>query len=295
MDLEDRIRETFEPIRTQVGVRAIKGAALRTRRLRRASGGVVVVALAAAVSIVSPGLIPGGGSRHAAASTLLELAAIVRAEPMITVGPDQYLYSKTQARREACGGPLDGDECRWERLVTELWTAPDGSGRSAGQDSFSSWSEILGPGEMGGSLTEGVPPTDVDELREFIRERASHADQPLDYEMFVVVSDLLRETFSSPVLYSTPNLRSSLFEVAATLPGVEDLGRTTDQVGRMGVGIGYAHRDQRLELIFDSETAAILGTREVRLIGPDEEPKVIPGSWAVYLEAGVVDSVRDRP
>ena len=246
MDLEDRIREAFEPIRTQVGARAIKGAALRKRRLRRASGVVVVVAIAAVVSIVSPGLIPSGGSQSAAASTLLELAAVVRAAPVVNVGPNQYLYSKTQERRQLCGEELDPDDCRWERVVREQWTALDGSGRSAGQDSLSSWSEIVGPGEMGGSLTEGIPPTDVDQLREFIRERASQADQPLDYEMFVVVSDLLRETFSSPVLYSTPDLRASLFQVAASLPGVQDLGPIADQIGRMGVGIGYTHGEGTL-------------------------------------------------
>ena len=113
--------------------------------------------------------------------------------------------------------------------------------------------------------------------------------------MFVVVSDLLRETFSSPVLYSTPDLRASLFQVAASLPGVQDLGPMADQIGRMGVGIGYTHGEERSELIFDPETGEILGMREVRLVDGDEEPQVIEGSWGVYLEVGVVDSVRERP
>jgi hypothetical protein len=292
MDLEDRIRGTFEPLQNQVGVRAIKGSARRKRRLRRASGLAGVVAIATAASIVVPGLIPGAGQRTAAATTLLELAAAAASEPVVTVGPDQYLYSKTLGRRQNC----QGNDCQWEETVTELWTALDDSGRFAGQSPIDgSYSEIVGPGEMGGSLTQGIPPTDVDELREFIRERASHADQPLDYEMFVVVGDLLRETFSSPVLYSTPELRSSLFEVAATLPGVQDLGTTSDEIGRPGVGVGYTQDDQRLELIFDPKTAAILGAREVRLIGADEEPKTTQGGWAVYLEVGVVDSVHDRP
>jgi hypothetical protein len=292
MDIEDRIRETFEPMQNRVGVRAIKGSAHRKRRLRRASGLGGIVAIVTAASIVGPGLVPGGGQRTAAATTLLKLAAVAGAEPVVTVGPDQYLYSKTLGRRQNC----QGNDCEWEQTVTELWTALDGSGRFAGQSPIDgSYSEIVGPGQMGGSLTEGIPPTDVDELREFIRERASQADQPLDYEMFVVVGDLLRETFSSPVLYSTPELRSSLFEVAATLPGVQDLGTTADEIGRPGVGVGYTQDDQRLELIFDPQTAAILGAREVRLIGPNEEPKTTQGGWAVYLEVGVVDSVHDRP
>lgn len=293
MDVEDRIREAFDPMENRVGVRAIKGSAHRKRRLRRASGLAGTVAIVTAASIMMPGLVPGGGPRTAAATTLHELATVAGAQPVVTVGPDQYLYSKTLGRRQNC----QGNDCQWEETVTELWTALDGSGRFAGESPIDgSYSEIVGPGEMGGSLdTEGVPPTDVDELREFIRERAAQADQPLDYEMFVVVGDLLRETFSSPVLYSTPELRSSLFEVAATLPGVEDLGTTSDQIGRPGVGVGYTQDDERLELIFDPETAAILGAREVRLIGPNEEPKITPGGWAVYLEVGVVDSVHDRP
>jgi hypothetical protein len=133
-------------------------------------------------------------------------------------------------------------------------------------------------------------PTDADALRVYVEDRASHAGQPLHYEMFVVIADLLRESFSSPILYSSPGLRPSLFKVAATLPGVEDLGAVSDEKGRQGVGVGFTHDGTRLELIFDPDNSAILGEREVRIA----DEGTVPGSWIVYLESGVVDSTNER-
>jgi hypothetical protein len=150
------------------------------------------------------------------------------------------------------------------------------------------FSEIFGPGELGVDR-DGEVPTDVDALRTFVEDRSSQADQPLEYEMFVVVADLLRESFSSPIL--SPALRASLFEVAATSPGVESLGDVSDEHGRRGIGVGYTHEGIRFELIFDQATSQILGERQVSL----ESGTTIPGSWIVYQEVAVVDSTGERP
>lgn len=236
-------------------------------------------------------MIPRGNESNAAAAILRGLAQAARDEPISVVGPDQYLYTKSRARHQSC----DDGRCVWQLAVEERWVAHDGSGRFAGQDGDDpAFSELVGPGELGGSLNEAVPPTDVDEHRDFVRERAGQAEQPLNYEMFVVIRDLLVETWSSPLLYSTPELRASLFEVASTLPGVEDLGPKTDDIGRPGVGVGFTKDGVRMELIFDPVTGAMLGHREYRLASDGAE-RMNRGGWGVFVEVGVVDSIRNRP
>lgn len=295
MEFEERIREAFTPIRNASGVRSIKHAAQRPTKTLRIVGLAAAVTAASLIAVLVTLGVPESGQRDAQASTMLQLAQVVRSEPRIVVEDGQYLYSVTLGRRENCVGEGPND-CRWEKVRREMWASTDGSGRMAGSSQIDgSWSELMGPGELGGSLNQGIPPTDPDELQAFIEARASMADQPLHWEMFVVLTDLLGETFSSPILYSQPELRASLFEVAASLPGVEDLGRMTDDIGREGVGFGFTGANERMELIFDPETAVILQMRQVPVPAPDEGPRVDDEGWTLFLEVGVVDSVRERP
>jgi hypothetical protein len=283
MKIEDRIRDGFEPVRLPTTLAAVRPTALRRQRARTGAWIASVVVGAVVVALVAPTVRPGD-QNSAAARTLNQLSVTAAAQPVVSVGGGQYLYSRFHARWQSC----DGDSCVWQLNVREDWVALDGSGRSAGRRGPVAFSELKRPGELG---VDPKVPTDPDALRVYIEDRASHADQPLNYEMFVVIADLLRESFSSPILYSSDGLRSSLFEVAATLPGVESLGTTTDQSGRVGIGVGFTHDGSRLELIFDPETSAILGEREVRI----EDGQTVPGSWIVYLGSGVVDSTNQRP
>ena len=283
MKIEDRIRDGFEPIRLPTTLAAVRSAALRRRRARTGVWIASVLVGAVVVALVAPTIRPGD-QNSAAARTLTQLSVTAAAQPVMSLGAGQYLYSRLQARWQSC----DGDSCVWEPNVREAWVAPDGSGRSAGRRGPIAFSDLMRPGELG---VDPKVPTDLDTLRAYVQDRASHADQPLHYEMFVVIADLLRESFSSPVLYSSPGLRPALFEVAATLPGVEALGATSDEKGRPGTGVGFTHDGTRLELIFDPDTSAILGEREVRIA----DGETVPGSWIMYLESGVVDSTDERP
>jgi hypothetical protein len=283
MKLEDRIKDGFEPIHLPTTLAAIRSAGDRKRRAQRTVLMASVLAGAVAVALVAP-TIPRGDLNSAAAQALNQLSVTAAQQPLVSVGAGQYLYSRFQARWQSC----DGDGCVWQLNVREDWVALDGSGRSAGKRGPIAFSELKHPGELG---VDSKVPTDPDALRAYVEDRASQADQPLHYEMFVVIADLLRESFSSPVLYSSSGLRSSLFEVTATLPGVEALGATSDEKGRPGIGVGFTHGGTRLELIFDPETSAILGEREVRIA----DGETVPGSWIVYLESGVVDSTDERP
>jgi hypothetical protein len=283
--IERRIKEAFEPIRLPSELSSIQSAGRRRRRARRATmlAPIVVVGVAA---VLAQTLLPGTQRSSAAAATLTRLAAAAAQQPAQTVGPGQYAYSEFNARWQTC----QGSDCVWEPVHRETWIAPDGSGRITETRGGYTWSEEFRPGELIQTDLSKVP-TEEGALRSFIEERAAKADQPLEYEMFVRVGDLLRESFSSPLAYNSPDLRSALFKVAASLPGVQLLGDTTDESGRHGVAVGYAYQGTLSELIFDPATSALLGEREVQI----DDGITVPGSWRVLLQTAVVSSTNDQP
>ena len=107
------------------------------------------------------------------------------------------------------------------------------------------------------SWTSPVSRRIPDALLQVIEDRTIVGGPPGDAETFVLIGDLLRETYASPAL------RAALYEVAAGLPGVELIGNVRDASGRPGVAVAYEHDGARNELIFDPETAAMLGESSV--------------------------------
>lgn len=145
-------------------------------------------------------------------------------------------------------------------------------------------------------------PTQEEALEERMR-RAAADFANADYEMFVMVGDMLREPL-------TPSdLRAALYRVAAGIPGVELVGQTTDPRGRPATAITITTAghvtpspepgsgDIRQELLFSEETGDFLGERNV-VVRPiewaDAEVGTVIG-YSVYLEFGVVDSSKERP
>lgn len=298
--------------------RAGEARRVRRRVVRRrwaVAAGATVAAVV--VAIAAPALIPGGREASAAAETLRRAARAAAVQPHVPVGPGEFVYTQTRAMWQGtyCGvaeagsgsswSATDGTECetRFEDVDREIWIGPDGAGRIAQTRAGERWDETFGPGELWFEDLAGLP-TDVDQLRAVIEERASQSDNPLGYEIFVVVGDLLRETNPSP------ELRAALYEVAATIPGIELLGEVTDESGRPGVGVAMSAFGVRHELIFDPATSAILGERDVQVDPPVTDASPAPGvgvnadgvddpgtviGWSVVLASGVVDSVRERP
>jgi hypothetical protein len=70
-----------------------------------------------------------------------------------------------------------------------------------------------------------------------------------DFFQFIM-GDLLSESPASPAL------REALYEVAAQIPGVEDLGSYTDPLGRTGTAL----KDDPLEVVIDPATGQVLET-----------------------------------
>jgi hypothetical protein len=98
----------------------------------------------------------------------------------------------------------------------------------------------------------------------------------------------------------TPQLQAAIFDALAELPGIK-VSPATDSIGRSGDAIAYTTRDGiRPEFLFDPETSDLLATRAT-LVDPaaSQSFKDMPKGTTVnerdYLEAGVVDSIRERP
>jgi hypothetical protein len=110
---------------------------------------------------------------------------------------------------------------------------------------------------------------------------------------------------------TTPALRAAVFGALAELPGIELDRSASDLVGRSGYALGYESTSsssygeqqpgKRVEYIFDPETSAILGRREI-IVDPE---KLLPWAQGIsagtvwrevaYLQSGIVDSTRERP
>ena len=252
------------------------------------------------LALLVPMLLPAGRRPEAAAAALRGAAKVAGRRPAPpAVGPGQYVYTHSE---DAWRSYSSDGSWTLDRFTREIWIGPDGSGRIL-ETGDRHGDEVFGPGGLGFEDLSKLP-TNVDELRAYIERRAAQADPPTDYETFVVIGDLLRET------YAPPELRQALFEVAATLPRTEYLGPVTDEVGRPGIGVGYTWVGVREELIFDPNTSVILGEREVQVdpavdtaspspgVGINADGVDDPGTvlgWAVYLESGIVDSTSERP
>jgi hypothetical protein len=270
---------------------------LPTLRPRRAIAFATAVALLGFV--LARGPFPFLAQTDPAAVAALQQAATVaaRGPAALDIG-DGYVYTKTDAL-----WAFSSQKFTYLRPLTrEFWIAADGSGRiretveepiflsEAERQTFLDGgfqvygvNEDLRPGELD-AYPYGPLPANLDELRELVRGLAEASDQwPTERGMFTYIGDLLRDPLTPP------DVRASLFKLAATLPGVQLLGEMQDEVGRTGVAVSMTHWwfDQDI-IIFDAETSALLEERTVRHLPYGDTPAPIVWSRTTYLEASVV-------
>jgi hypothetical protein len=282
--------------------------AWRRSRLRL----VAVLAAVAALLVALPTLILGGGGEvqpaigqvlRAAAAT----AATQPAEP--PPGPGQYFYTRS---REAYLTTSVEATRAWSVLVPRIrqtWIAANGVGRAravAAKPEFltagqrRAWkaagSPHLGSGGVEDFALSGQPfldtsnlPTEPKALHRLIEARKIPLvdGPPGEAETFTLIGDMLRNT------YLPPAFRAALYRVVAELPKVELRGEVKDPVGRTGIGVAYTKGSTTHELIFDPETSALLGEREVaaRRIPELQVPAGTETGSVTYLESKVVDSL----
>jgi hypothetical protein len=284
-----------------------------------ASAVAAVAAVLAWTLVVSP-LLSGQGASAAAARVLRSEARVAARQPAMELQPGEFAYTRSQ-EANVDGVVLPGGRTYdvLVRTTREIWVGPDGSGRirqvsepggfptagdrslweAAGSPSLSQFSapetydRTFGSGGLASPLTvDGLNrmqllgmESDPSALASAIHAVAAQNSNPLGFEMLTIIGDLLSESAAPP------QLRSSLYQVAATIPDVQLLGAVRDPAGRKGIAIAG---DGRLELIFDPATSVLLAKEQtpaqpVAIDGTPVAPRTVT-NYTVYLQSGIVSS-----
>lgn len=289
----------------------------RPVRRRRRPLALGMAGAVAAVAIAVLALLPGGATvSPAAAAVLLRTARVAASQPPTAPPtPGQFVYTKSESMNEN-SAIVGGKEINFfQNQTREIWIGPDGSGRLrevnsaprfASSADEAAWVAVGKPDLTGGSLTDDSTfkpgglyyldlsklPTDPGALKQLIVSRTVEGGPPGDDETFTIIGDLLRET------YASPGVRAALYTIAAELPGVQLVGSTTDHLGRAGTAVAYVSHGVSHELIFDPQTAALLG-EETTVVDPSQVTPSAPAGtvlgWTSYLSSGVVDSTIATP
>jgi hypothetical protein len=136
-------------------------------------------------------------------------------------------------------------------------------------------------------------PTDPAALEQLVARSAAGTKNPLPWEEFTVISDVLR---FAPLSGAQT---AAFYQVLANLPGIELVGPVEDALGRPGTAFAVERGDElRSELILDSSTGRMLGSRDT-LVKPDPLYAGAPVGTVIGYETiaatGVVDSPSARP
>lgn len=319
----DLVRELFPERATDTAARGRVRSAVavrtfdRRRSVRRRRLFVPALGLAAGgVTAVVMLLAGTSATVDAAAARVLRQAAITaRQQPGLSaLGPDQYLYTRSTDEYLNTYGVGQTATTTYAVMVPyqrEVWLRRDGTGwlhQVAGTPRFLSdhdrqtWIDAgrpaigSGPTDTPLQATDGPTapmasldlPSDPDALFAKLQHDAARFGDRRNAEMFIMIGDDLREN------YTTPAQRAALFEAAARIPGIELAEGARDGAGRPadGVAIDDGEHHERLTLLFDPQTRALLGEEDAVLDGnPLGYPAGTVIGRAAYLEQKVVDSV----
>ena len=304
--------------------RVAPGRSLSRPGSRRAFVAAAVGAMALTAAIV--GLPGGGGGDHGTLPILDRVAeAAAKQPPLDTSLP--YFYTKTQGTyTDTSVWDREHVWSTYKTQVTETWVAKDGSGRrvtsstapqfvaakdreawiGAGKPSFetdgfhsSTDTESFPPGSFSDHPYSGTQisqiPTDPDELAQWLQDKATDPKAgagagngfSVAVRTLTMVSDLLQNPFA------TPELRAALYEAEGQVPGIEYLGRASDEIGREGIAIGAesanSGRPTIYSLIVDPNTSQVLASKEDPL-----DPKARP-SETDFITSGTTSSLTQAP
>jgi hypothetical protein len=307
----------------QIGLTEPSPSSPGPRKLRRRVALAAVLAGVLAAGVVVSSILGGPGIDPAAASALRHVAKVAANQPKIAPpAPGQYVYTKSEQTQYVTDVPGHGltNFLYGVPEIRQAWIGIDGSGRleqTLGNITFPSPADraawvAAGSPDLQGAADRGDHtyaqgglsyldlsslPTDPAKLQTLVEQRVIEGGPSGDWETFAILGDMLRETHASP------DLRAAIYDIAANLPGVEFVGKTTDASGRPGIGVAYTSSGTKDELIFDPKTSALLGETSV-IVDPSQlgDPGMGPlgpvGSVlyaTVYLDSSVVDSTQAVP
>jgi hypothetical protein len=268
------------------------------------------------------GLGVGNEPSASAARQLQHAAALVASVPAPVIGPGQYWYVRGVGAFANEVGTTDGTFTALQTASHEIWIASDASGRIVRDDGapqfFSDaerarWEAAGKPGfsadhgidesEPAGEIAWGWEslgvhsgaeiPSDPAALEQLVARSATGTKNPLAWEEFQVVSDVLR---FAPLSGAQT---AAFYQVLADLPGIELVGPVKDALGRPGTAFAVERGDPlRAELILDPATGRLLGSR-MTLAASDPAYAGVPVGTTIGYETiaatGVVDSTSARP
>ncbi|MEV5951321.1 CU044_5270 family protein [Streptomyces sp. NPDC051993] len=312
-------------------LRASAPAALRRARLRRTAlvGAPVAAVLAAAV--VVPGSlhlggasgdgVRAGGHRDAGpretppwaplvpgttenlSATVDRIALAAAAQPSLTPRPDQFIYIKSKVSFLNVGNnPETGKvETRITPLHTrQIWMSPDGK-----KGFLYEPDGVIGDVHPNGMDLDDGPhsssdkrhsydsmralPTGPDALLKRLYQGGKPGNHDDDWMAFKEINSLLSEQIA-------PSATSAaLYRVAARIPGVELVPKTTDADNRQGIAIAFTQGSTRHEWIFDKDTYTYLGQCQVLVKEEDGlKPGTVVGQTTV-VERAVTDAKKELP
>ncbi|ROQ71524.1 hypothetical protein EDD95_7639 [Streptomyces sp. CEV 2-1] len=241
------------------------------------------------------------------AAELLDRIATVAAHSPAgdTIRDDQFVYIRSRVAAATVG---EGSETKLAALHRrEVWLSVDGTRpgllREPGGNQDN---EVLerdpAPGELGyGQSTNyrhlQTLPTDADAMLKWLRSQGDSGDsgdteRNPDQDAFVLVGDLLKESLMPP------DVSAALFRAAAKIKGVVVVPDAVNAAGHHGVAVARYdayNPGLRDELIFDSKSLQLIGSRSVATQATDsiEAGQVL--STAAVLERAVVDAKGRRP
>jgi hypothetical protein len=258
-----------------------------------------------------------------ASAALRSAAAKLAAAPAPELGPGQYWYVESRGTTlSSMVTSKDGSGPGINALMTTVhkeWIGRDGSGRIVRTDTDP---RFVTPGDRQRWLDAGSPslgddsvidemepvgelrfpfgehsltyeqlralPADADVLGKLIQAAAVQNSRSRAWEELDLIGELLR---NSPL---SPAQGAALYQVAASLPGIELVEDARDSSGRPGVGIAVTDGGLRQELILDPQTGVLLGDIEVAA-----EDINVPGGTVLaavsYVRSGVVDGTDAMP
>ena len=267
-------------------------------------------------------LVAAGHERSPAAASLERAALVAAEAPAGAGSSGAYAYSEAVGFELASGvgsgprGTTGGRERPYSvygSFVRSSWVAADGSGRA--EQAYGSWA-FPSPSDRAAWRADGSPgaggrPAALSELswtegpgeiypvlaasarsrRALLGELEAGKLAPgsrgtaevVGPELFPgragELEDLGQLLAGAPI---APEARSSLFSVAARLPGVYFLGRVSDLLGRRAAAVAVSSGGVRDELLFDPASAAVLG-QEAIVVDPAESCRLeVPTGSVIY-------------
>jgi len=281
-----------------IGIVAFAGAS-RAPRNALADGGAKPSAPPSSPASPRPSSAPSRPVRLNQAGPVLDaLAAVAAGRPPTSLvpGPGQYLYVLDIELKGA--PPGGGTSMPCGSVIRQEWLASDGSGRQVGyspgcggsENRFTqSWGTSGNGTDFDYLAWQGLP-TQPAAMKAAIVKRfeGGHANNAIT---FLLATGVLN--FTAP-----PDVRSALFRMLATLPGVRYLGKVTDPLGRTGDTIGLIqHHLGDLVVIFDPKTSQVLDETPMPHGGPIHLPRQMPPWLApfMYVKTGIVGSIHATP